>query len=75
MLRQQQRRRLQSKVSILIIDSKLCLVEDLEVYNKNENSNGIISLATYSNSESTVLTYISIFETLWAQTELATQGL
>jgi hypothetical protein len=27
-------------------------------------------LATHSNSESTVLTYISIFETLWAQAEL-----
>ena len=27
-------------------------------------------MATYSNNESTVLTYISIFETLWAQAEL-----
>jgi hypothetical protein len=30
-------------------------------------------LATYSNSEATVLTYISIFETLWAQAELKPQ--
>ena len=29
-----------------------------------------IGMATYSNNESTVLTYISIFETLWAQAEL-----
>jgi hypothetical protein len=27
-------------------------------------------LATYSNSKSTILAYTSIFETLWAQTEL-----
>jgi hypothetical protein len=30
-------------------------------------------MATYSNNEPTVLTYISIFETLWAQEELKTQ--
>jgi hypothetical protein len=29
-----------------------------------------IGLATYSNSESTVLTYSSIFENLWIQGEL-----
>jgi two-component system, OmpR family, sensor histidine kinase VicK len=78
MLPQQQQQHLQTKVSILIVDSKLCLVEDLQVYNKNKNnnnnSNEALSLATYSNSEPTVLTYISIFETLWAQTELKTQN-
>ena len=29
-----------------------------------------IGLATYSNSESTVSSYLSIFETLWIQSEL-----
>jgi signal transduction histidine kinase len=29
-----------------------------------------IGLATYSNSQSTVLSYVSIFESLWTQTEL-----
>ena len=33
-------------------------------------TNEAIGLATHSNSESTVLTYISIFETLWTQAEL-----
>jgi two-component system, OmpR family, sensor histidine kinase VicK len=71
----QQQQRSQTKVSILIVDSKVCLVEDLKVYNdndnnNNDNSNETMSLATYSNSESTVLTYISIFETLWTQTEI-----
>jgi hypothetical protein len=32
-----------------------------------------IGLATYSNSESTVLSYISIFETLWIQSEIYQQ--
>lgn len=74
----QQQKRLQTKVSILIVDSKVCLVEDLKVYvknnSKNNNSDEVLSLATYSNSESTVLTYISIFETLWTQAELNTQS-
>ncbi len=32
-----------------------------------------MGLATYSNSKSTVLSYVSIFETLWMQTELYEQ--
>lgn len=70
---QQQQQRLQTKVSFLIVDSKVCLVNDLKVYDENNNNSSdqlMLPLATYSNSESTVLTYISIFETLWTQTEL-----
>ena len=32
-----------------------------------------IGLATYSNSESTVSSYVSIFENLWIQSELYEQ--
>jgi hypothetical protein len=49
------------------------LSNDLKVYDENNNNSSdqlMLPLATYSNSESTVLTYISIFETLWTQTEL-----
>ena len=61
----------QTKVSVLIVDSKICLAEDLKEYNsKNTDSDELMYLATYSNSESFVLTYFSIFETLWTQTEL-----
>jgi hypothetical protein len=62
----------QTNVSILIVDSKVCLVEDLKAHeeNNNNNSDETLPLATYSNRESTVLTYISIFETLWTQTQL-----
>jgi hypothetical protein len=64
--------RFQTKTSILIVDLKVCLIEDLKEYKSNDpgNDGEILSLATYSNRESVVLTYISIFETLWTQTEL-----
>jgi hypothetical protein len=43
-----------------IVDSKVSLVEEeLGAYNKNNNNNSSNgALATYSNSESTVITYI-----------------
>jgi hypothetical protein len=34
-----------------------------------ENFEDAIGLSTYSNNESTVATYTSIFETLWMQSE------
>ena len=53
------------------MDSKVSLVVEPNTHNKDHNnSTGELTLATYSNSESTLLTYISIFKTLWAQTEL-----
>ena len=33
----------------------------------------VLGLATYSNSESTILSYASIFETLWIQAELGSK--
>ena len=53
------------------MDSKVSLVVEPNTNNKDHNnSTGELTLATYSNSESTLLAYISIFKTLWAQTEL-----
>ena len=37
---------------------------------KEEVSDEAIGLATYSNSEATVFSYVSIFENLWIQTQL-----
>ncbi|HJT49647.1 MAG TPA: hypothetical protein VJ729_15805 [Nitrososphaeraceae archaeon] len=67
-----QQQRFQTKASVLIVDLKVCLIEDLNEYKSNDPGNvwKILSLATYSNRESVVLTYISIFETLWTQTEI-----
>jgi two-component system, OmpR family, sensor histidine kinase VicK len=60
---------LQTKVSVLVVDSKYSLVVELKDDTK-KTSYKAIGLATYSNSKSTVLSYVSIFESLWKQTEL-----
>jgi signal transduction histidine kinase len=60
---------LQTKVTILIVDKKYSLAVELKDDTK-QTSNEAIGLATYSNSQSTVLSYASIFESLWKQTEL-----
>ena len=59
----------QTKVSILIVDKKYSLAIELKDDTK-QTSVEAIGLATYSNSQSTVLSYVSIFESLWTQTEL-----
>ena len=47
-------------------DSKKTSEEEEE----EEEEEDAVGLATYSNSDSTVLTYVSIFENLWIQTRL-----
>jgi len=59
----------QTKVTILIVDRKYSLAIELKDDTK-QTSIEAIGLATYSNSQSTVLSYVSIFESLWTQTEL-----
>jgi two-component system, OmpR family, sensor histidine kinase VicK len=63
---------LQTRVTILLIDRRFSLTIEVKDDTKRV-SNQAIGLATYSNSESTVLSYISIFEALWMQTELYEQ--
>jgi two-component system sensor histidine kinase VicK len=58
---------LQITVSILIVDRKSLLSAELKSDWK-ETSLEAMGLATYSNSKPTVLSYISIFESLWNQT-------
>ena len=60
---------LQTKVSVLVVDSRYSLVIEVKDDTK-KTSYEAIGIATYSNSKPTVLSYISIFETLWRQTEL-----
>ena len=60
---------LQIKASIMIVDKKYSLAIELKD-DKKRTSIEAIGLATYSNSQSTVLSYTSIFESLWTQTEL-----
>ena len=59
----------QTKVSVLIVDRASLLSAELKNDSK-ETSLEAVGLATYSNSKPTVLSYASIFESLWDQTEL-----
>jgi hypothetical protein len=61
-----------SKLITIISDTRLSLTIEVND-DAAQRTNEAIGLATYSNSESTLLSYISIFETLWTQTEPNTQ--
>ena len=63
---------LQTKISILIVDSKYSLAVELRDDNK-DTSDKAMGLASYSNSKSTVSSYVSIFESLWTQLDLCGQ--
>jgi two-component system sensor histidine kinase VicK len=60
---------LQTKISVMIVDRSLLLSVELKSDWKDTTLEAI-GLATYSNSKATVLSYASIFESLWNQTEL-----
>ena len=60
---------LDTKATILIIDKKVSLVMELKDDTKDSFYNAI-GLSTYSNSKAGVLSYVSVFENLWKQTEL-----
>jgi two-component system sensor histidine kinase VicK len=57
----------------LIVDNELAITVELKDYT-NESTNQAIGLTTHSNSEATILSYASIFETLWTQAELNEQA-
>ena len=58
-----------TKLITIVSDTTLSLT--IEINNDNaKTTSEAIGLATHSNSESTVLTYVSIFETLWAQAQV-----
>ncbi len=57
------------KSSIIIIDNKESLVIELKDDAKNSFIEAI-GFATYSNSRPTVLSYISVFESFWKQSDL-----
>jgi len=60
---------MQTRVTILVVDRMYSLVIELKDDTK-QSSNKAIGLAAYSNSKSTVLSYVSIFESLWKYSEL-----
>ena len=56
--------------TIVIVDRKHVLATELKDASK-EFFEDAIGLSTYSKSKPTILSYISIFESLWAQTEMS----
>ncbi len=63
------------KIKSLVVDRKYSLIMELKDNSKETISTAATSIgwSTYSNSQATVLSYVSIFETLWRQTELYEQ--
>jgi len=61
-----------TKATILVVDRKISLVMELRDDSKRTFEEAI-GLSTYSNSRPGVLSYVSIFENLWKQTELYEQ--
>ena len=60
---------LQLKVTILVVDRTFSMA--IELVNDNVDSSiDAMGLSTYSNSKSTVLYYVSIFESLWKQADI-----
>ena len=60
---------LQTYVTIVVVDRKSSLVVELKDDTK-ESSYEAMGWGTYSNRKATVLSYVSIFESLWKQSEL-----
>ena len=57
------------KATILIVDNKASLMMELKD-DRKKTFHEAIGLSTYSNSKAGVLSYVSMFESLWKQTEL-----
>jgi two-component system, OmpR family, sensor histidine kinase VicK len=58
----------QTKITTLIVDSTYSLTVEMRE-DANDSFDESVGLATYSNTESNIDTYTSIFETLWMQNE------
>ena len=61
--------RLQTRVTILIVDGRFSLVVELKD-DSQKSSYEAMGVATYANSKPTVISYVSIFESMWLLTEL-----
>jgi signal transduction histidine kinase len=60
---------LQTQVTIVVVDRKSSLVVELKDDTK-KSSYEAMGLGIYTNRKGSVLSYVSIFESLWKQTEL-----
>ena len=60
---------LETKISILLVDSKQCLILELKDDNQN-TSYDAVGLSTYSISPTIISSYLAVFESFWRQAEL-----
>ena len=60
---------LQTSITIIIVDRKECIIVESKDDTK-ETSYDAAGITTYSNSKAIATSYVSIFESLWNQTEL-----
>jgi two-component system, OmpR family, sensor histidine kinase VicK len=65
-------RSLLTKITIVLTDRKECIIIELKDDTK-DISYTAAGISTYSNSKSIVSSYVSIFESLWKQTEVYEQ--
>ena len=63
---------LHTRITIVLADRKECIITELKD-DKRDISYNAAGLSTYSKSKSIVSSYVSIFESLWKQTELYEQ--
>ena len=60
---------LETKISILVVDSKQCLILELKD-DKQNTSYEAVGLSTYSISPTIISSYLAVFESFWRQAEL-----
>jgi two-component system, OmpR family, sensor histidine kinase VicK len=63
---------LNTRITIVLVDKRECMILETKDDAK-EDSYTAVGLSVYSNSKSIVVSYASIFESLWRQTELYEQ--
>src|SRR5262249_23141360 len=63
---------LNSRITIVLVDKRECMIIEVKDDTKDDSYKAV-GLSVYSNSKSIVVSYASIFESLWRQTELYEQ--
>jgi signal transduction histidine kinase len=61
------------KSKTIVVDKQESLTMEIKDTNSTQSLNQAIGLSTYSNSKSTTLSYLSIFEALWNESKLKTK--
>lgn len=65
-------RSFRTRITVVIVDRKECIITELKDDSK-DFSYYAAGLSTYSNSKSIVSSYVSIFQSIWRQTDLYEQ--